>query len=53
MGSEKEILKAVEAGFQKQMELQKLIAKQLLKITKQQEKLLDVFEQAAEDLSDV
>lgn len=53
MHDETEILKAVEAGFQKQFEVQKLIAKQLVRVIKAQERMLDVFEEAGEAMRDV
>lgn len=53
MHDEKRVLKAVEAGFQKQFEVQKLIAQHLLAVIKQQEKMLDMFEEASEMMRDV
>lgn len=53
MQSEQELLKMVEKTMLKLMEVQKLNAKLLVKMHKQQEKLLDVFERAEENLGDV
>lgn len=53
MRSEADILATIEAGFQKQLELQKYIAKQLVKVIELQENQLDKFEEAAEQLGNV